>query len=142
MYEFMCGGVPFGEAAEDPMDVYLAVINEYTYFLTYRSISFPQFVKDKDFKQLMILMLGKNPLTRMFKLSQIKLNIWFKDFNWENLIGLNAEPAKIPAVSPIKIGKSLTPYVTFSQVKLFIYFSSRIIKNGNQRNHSRKIPNC
>ena len=28
MYEFMCGGVPFGENYEEPMDVYLAVINE------------------------------------------------------------------------------------------------------------------
>lgn len=29
MYEFTCGGVPFGENAEDPMDVYLTIINEY-----------------------------------------------------------------------------------------------------------------
>ena len=28
MYEFICGGVPFGENAEDPMQVYLAIINE------------------------------------------------------------------------------------------------------------------
>ena len=28
MYEFMCGPVPFGEDAEDPMDVYLSIINE------------------------------------------------------------------------------------------------------------------
>lgn len=28
MYEFICGGVSFGENAEDPMDVYLAIINE------------------------------------------------------------------------------------------------------------------
>ena len=28
LYEFMCGGVPFGENAEDPMDVYLSIINE------------------------------------------------------------------------------------------------------------------
>ena len=28
MYEFMCGGVPFGENHEEPMDVYLSVINE------------------------------------------------------------------------------------------------------------------
>jgi len=28
MYEFICGGVPFGETAEDPMEVYLAIINE------------------------------------------------------------------------------------------------------------------
>lgn len=28
MYEFMCGGVPFGESFEDPMEVYIAIINE------------------------------------------------------------------------------------------------------------------
>lgn len=28
IYEFVCGGVPFGENANDPMEVYLAVINE------------------------------------------------------------------------------------------------------------------
>jgi cGMP-dependent protein kinase len=28
LYEFMCGRVPFGETAEDPMDVYLTIINE------------------------------------------------------------------------------------------------------------------
>ena len=28
MYEFMCGGVPFGENHEEPMDVYLAIVNE------------------------------------------------------------------------------------------------------------------
>jgi hypothetical protein len=28
MYEFMCGAVPFGENAEDPMDVYLSIVNE------------------------------------------------------------------------------------------------------------------
>jgi hypothetical protein len=28
LYEFMCGAVPFGETAEDPMDVYLSIVNE------------------------------------------------------------------------------------------------------------------
>lgn len=28
MYEFMCGVVPFGESAEDPMDVYISIVNE------------------------------------------------------------------------------------------------------------------
>lgn len=27
MFEFVCGGVPFGENEEDPMNVYLAIIN-------------------------------------------------------------------------------------------------------------------
>ena len=28
MYEFICGAVPFGETAEKPMDVYVAIVNE------------------------------------------------------------------------------------------------------------------
>ncbi len=28
MFEFMCGGVPFGENADDPMNVYVAILNE------------------------------------------------------------------------------------------------------------------
>ena len=28
MYEFVCGGVPFGENEEDPMNVYLAIVNK------------------------------------------------------------------------------------------------------------------
>ena len=28
IYEFVCGAVPFGETAEEPMDVYLSIINE------------------------------------------------------------------------------------------------------------------
>ena len=28
MYEFMCGGVPFGEDADEPMDVYTAIVNK------------------------------------------------------------------------------------------------------------------
>ena len=28
IYEFICGAVPFGETAEEPMDVYLSIINE------------------------------------------------------------------------------------------------------------------
>ena len=81
MFEFMCGGVPYGENAEDPMDVYLAIIND--------KMEFPDFCDDKDFKSLMVQMLTKNPMTRMAKLSQVKSHIWFKDFNWEDLVMLN-----------------------------------------------------
>lgn len=33
MYEFMVGYVPFGEMAEDPMQVYYSIINELVKFL-------------------------------------------------------------------------------------------------------------
>lgn len=48
-------------------------------------MTFPNFVKDKEFKQFITLMLNKNPFNRLFKLSQIKNQIWFKDFNWVNI---------------------------------------------------------
>ena len=47
MYEFVCGKVPFGESAEDPMEVYVAIVNS--------KLAFPPFCKDKDFKKLIIL---------------------------------------------------------------------------------------
>jgi serine/threonine protein kinase len=28
MYEFYCGSVPFGETADDPMQVYISIINQ------------------------------------------------------------------------------------------------------------------
>ena len=84
MYEFMCGGVPFGESAEDPMEVYLAIINT--------KLQFPAFCKDKEFKQLMIHMLCKNPINRLTKINQIKNHVWFQNFNWEELMSLNMKP--------------------------------------------------
>ena len=88
LYEFMCGGVPFGENAEDPMDVYLSIIND--------KMSFPPFCKDQEFKLLMQQMLTKNAMSRMSKLSQVQSHIWFKDFNWDDLISLKMTPPYKP----------------------------------------------
>jgi cGMP-dependent protein kinase len=77
IYEFICGAVPFGECKEDPMEVYLSVIND--------DISFPNFVKDNMFKNLMRNMLKKNVLTRLCNLSQIKSHPYLESFDWVNL---------------------------------------------------------
>ena len=34
----------------------------------------------------------KNPMIRMVNLSQVRSHIWFKDFNWEDLVMLNMIP--------------------------------------------------
>ena len=88
MYEFMCGIVPFGENAEDPMEVYLAIINE--------QLTFPDYCKDKKFRNLITQMLNKNPLSRISKLSQVKIHPWFCDFDWEGLLSLNLTPEVFP----------------------------------------------
>ena len=55
-------------------------------------MTFPNFVKDRDFKNLMQLMLNKNQTQRFSTLEQISGHIWFKDFSWDDLISLNITP--------------------------------------------------
>ena len=84
MYEFVCGGVPFGEGAEDPMEVYKIVIHG--------SLKFPNFVKDKEFIDIVKKMLVKSPMARLNNLTQIKAHSYFKNFNFESLINFGIEP--------------------------------------------------
>ena len=51
LYEFLCGNLPYGDDAEDPMDVYVAIVKS--------DLNIPKFVKDKEFINLMKLMLNK-----------------------------------------------------------------------------------
>jgi cGMP-dependent protein kinase len=45
LYEFLCGGVPFAEDAEDPYDIYEEIIK--------RPLQFPNFVKSKYSRNIM-----------------------------------------------------------------------------------------
>ena len=88
MYEFVCGEVPFGEYAEDPIKIYEAVINDV--------LKFPSFVKDVDFITLIKRMLDKSPVTRLCNLTQIKNMKYFKNFSFDNLINFDIKPPYKP----------------------------------------------
>ena len=109
MYEFMCGGVPFGENADDPMEVYLAVVNT--------KLSFPSFCKDRDFKNLMTNMLNKNPVKRLTKVERIKNHVWFQNFNWEQLIEMNMKAGYLP------LGEEKEEEVLQATDKLFVDYA-------------------
>ena len=47
-------------------------------------------------------MLNKNHLSRYSKLCQISSHIWFQNFNWDDLISMNMDPAFIPNVPEVK----------------------------------------
>jgi cGMP-dependent protein kinase len=83
LYEFFCGNLPFGDDAEDPMDVYVAIVKS--------DLNFPKFIKDKEFIHLMKLMLNKNIVARLYKLPLIKKHIWFTKFDWDKLENLNIQ---------------------------------------------------
>ena len=109
MYEFMCGGVPFGENADDPMEVYLSVVNT--------KLTFPSFCKDRDFKNLMTHMLNKNQVKRLIKIDRIKNHVWFQNFNWEQLIEMNMKAGYLP------LGEEKEEEVLQATDKLFVDYA-------------------
>ena len=105
LYEFYCGKLPFGEECEDPMDVYRAVAKE--------DLTFPSFVHDEEFMNLMIRMLKKSPLHRLWKFQNIKEDPYFQDFDWNQLISLSLNPPyKLKLQSDETNGNNF-PYLTF-----------------------------
>ena len=56
-------------------------------------------------------MLDKNLETRYCKFDQIAGHIYFKDFNWNELISLNMEPAYIPKIPNIEYKYDPKPFV-------------------------------
>lgn len=45
LFEFLCGGVPYAEEAEDPYEIYEEIIKK-------NSVKYPPFLKDKKAKRL------------------------------------------------------------------------------------------
>ena len=110
MYEFLCGKLPFGdkldEDEDDAMKYYNAVMKE--------NLTFPSFIKDNDFKDLIQKMLVKDPRKRLDKYSNIKEHPFFRDFDWERLVSLD-----LPAPYTFRLGmmkdlnKSSQPYLAY-----------------------------
>ena len=110
MYEFFCGKLPFGEEYDDPMDIYRAVSKE--------ELSFPNFVHDEKFMQLMTKMLKKNPTNRLWKFKQIKQDPYFSDFDWNKLISLSYPPPYLIKMKEDKENNgALIPYLSYLQSK-------------------------
>jgi cGMP-dependent protein kinase len=84
MYEFFVGKLPFGEDLDNPLEVYRVITKE--------NLTFPPYICDEDFMNLMIKMLTKNPLSRLWKLNNIKEDSYFDKFNWNQLMCLSLEP--------------------------------------------------
>lgn len=110
LYEFFCGKLPFGEDYEDPMDVYKAVAKE--------DLVFPSFIHDEEFMNLMMKMLKKNPLNRLWKLKNIKEDQYFKGFNWNKLISLSLEPPYRLNLKAEDLSNSNYPYLNFLKGKV------------------------
>ena len=87
IFEFICGKKPFGNDIKDPIEIYKSILND--------KITFPNFIKDKDFIYLINNMLEKDEKKRIFG-SDVKEMEWFKDFDFKGLNDMNIQaPMKI-----------------------------------------------
>ena len=123
MYEFFCGKLPFGEDYVDPMDIYRAVSQE--------ELTFPSFVKDEKFMQLMQKMLRKSPTNRLWKFKQIKEDPYFKDFDWNKLISLSYPP-------PYKLKMKEEKESNSQSIPYLSYLQSKDVKRGGKKKKSNR----
>ena len=125
MYEFFCGKLPFGEEYDDPMDIYRAVSKE--------ELTFPNFVHDEKFMQLMNKMLKKNPTNRLWKFKQIKQDPYFADFDWNKLISLSYPPPYMLKMKEDKENNgTLIPYLSYLQ-------SKGVKRNAKKKKSNRQL---
>ena len=126
MYEFYCGGLPFGEDYDNPMDVYRAVAKE--------ELIFPKFVKDQDFISLITKMLRKNPTSRLWKFKQIKEEKYFSNFDWNKLMSLSlVPPYKIKLKNENLSGNGLSYLQVLKELEGKKYYEDRNKKNKSIR---------
>ncbi|CAD8121760.1 unnamed protein product [Paramecium sonneborni] len=89
LYEFLCGGLPFGEDQEDPFEIYKEIVKN--------SIHYPQYITDKTAKTIIEQLMNKIPECRLGgSYSSLKNNQWFSDFDWNKLIKRELQPPLIP----------------------------------------------
>jgi cGMP-dependent protein kinase len=90
IYEFFCGGVPFGEGEEDPYVVYEKILE--------RRLEYPSFAElTSNAKNFIEVLLNKNPVMRNAgSCEKLKSHGWFRNLNWENLMKKQIKAPLVP----------------------------------------------
>lgn len=75
LFEFMAGYVPYGEEAEDPLQIYQEILKN--------ALKFPKHMKDGSMNSFISLLLNKNPETRFGgSFTNIKKNAILAQVEW------------------------------------------------------------
>ena len=99
LYEFICGFLPFCDGLNDPLEIYVSIIEN--------EIVFPSSVKDNEFKDLIIKLLSKDINKRVCSLYSILAHNWFANFEIDKLINMALKTPYIPKLkNNIKIKTS------------------------------------
>ncbi|KAM3140827.1 hypothetical protein pb186bvf_007054 [Paramecium bursaria] len=100
LFEFMCGGVPFAEDAEDPYDIYEEIVK--------KPLTFPAFLKDKKTRKFCDQLLNKTPEQRIGTgYPAVKAHPWFETLDWDKLMDRELKPPYIPPKDKIISDKEI-----------------------------------
>ena len=92
-FEIYYNYYPFGNEANEPMEVYRDVLK--------KDLSLP-YNGDKSVNSFIKSVLNKKVSKRLSSLEQAKKHVFFKDFNWDDLIDLQMKPPYIPETVEVK----------------------------------------
>jgi len=103
IYEFFCGGVPFGEEEEEPIIIYEKILEHRVVYPAYFEAGFPA-------RPLVEQLLSKNPAMRLgSSFENLKNHPWFEGFEWDRLMSREMQPPYKPP-----LGDNLTAKVNIA----------------------------
>ena len=80
------------------------------------------------------MMITKNPLSRLTKLSHIKAHPWLLNFSWDNLISLDMIPPYVPKIKIKDEENNTAPYISYIKVnKIFFLFFKNQREYGSSK---------
>jgi cGMP-dependent protein kinase len=90
LYEFLYGGVPFGERQDDPSAIYEAILS--------RKLVYPANIQvSQECKDLIEQLLNRKPISRNAGSSEaLRAHGWFRRNDWDKLLGKEISPPFIP----------------------------------------------
>ena len=92
LYEFLCGGVPFGEDEEDPYAIYEQILDLSLEYVNVDPNNFPA-------KPFIEQLLNKIPEMRSGgSFDSLRKHEWLQNFDWENLVSQKLTPPYTPDV--------------------------------------------
>lgn len=93
LYEFMCGPLPFGNDTDDHLQIFREILTA--------KLVFPDYMKDPAAMNIIKRLLCRLPEMRIgcaaTGLKDVKDHQFFKDFDWDELLGRTVSPPLVPA---------------------------------------------
>ena len=123
-FEIYYNYYPFGNEANDPMEVYSDILK--------KDLSLP-YNGDKSVNNFIKAVLNKKVSKRLSSLEQAKKHEFFKEFNWDDLIDLHMKPPYIPDSLELKsFDKYTEKYTTYLKKERKKMKNNNTVNSGDE----------